>query len=37
VVLREGQPCAKAGRVHRPADRLQPVDPTTQLEPSTPV
>ena len=26
VVLREGQPCAKVGRVHRPSDRLQPVD-----------
>jgi nicotinate phosphoribosyltransferase len=37
VVLREGQPCAKAGRVHRPADRLQPVDLTAQLKASTPV
>ena len=28
VVLREGLPCAKVGRVHRPSDRLQPVDLT---------
>jgi nicotinate phosphoribosyltransferase len=26
VVLREGRPCAKVGRVHRPSTRLQPVD-----------
>jgi nicotinate phosphoribosyltransferase len=26
VVLREGRPCAKVGRVHRPATRLRPVD-----------
>jgi nicotinate phosphoribosyltransferase len=26
VVLREGRPCAKVGRRHRPSDRLQPVD-----------
>jgi nicotinate phosphoribosyltransferase len=25
VVLREGRPCAKVGRFHRPSDRLQPV------------
>ncbi|HWC44334.1 MAG TPA: quinolinate phosphoribosyl transferase, partial [Actinomycetota bacterium] len=35
VVLREGQPCAKVGRVHRPADRLQPVDLSNQLEADT--
>jgi nicotinate phosphoribosyltransferase len=28
VVLREGQPCAKVGRVHRHSDRLDPVDLT---------
>jgi nicotinate phosphoribosyltransferase len=28
VVLREGRPCAKVGRVHRPSDRLEPVDLT---------
>ena len=28
VVLREGRPCAKVGRVHRPSTRLQPVDLT---------
>ena len=26
AVLREGRPCAKVGRVHRPSTRLQPVD-----------
>jgi nicotinate phosphoribosyltransferase len=26
VVLREGRPCAKVGRHHRPSDRLEPVD-----------
>jgi nicotinate phosphoribosyltransferase len=26
VVLREGRPCAKVGRLHRPSTRLQPVD-----------
>jgi nicotinate phosphoribosyltransferase len=26
VVLREGRPCAKVGRVHRPSTRLAPVD-----------
>ena len=26
VVLREGRPCAKVGRVHRPTPRLRPVD-----------
>src|SRR6266511_3128973 len=26
VVLREGRPCAKVGRHHRPSERLQPVD-----------
>jgi nicotinate phosphoribosyltransferase len=26
VVLLEGEPCAKAGRGHRPSDRLEPVD-----------
>jgi nicotinate phosphoribosyltransferase len=28
VVLREGRPCAKVGRRHRPSDRLHPVDLT---------
>src|ERR687898_414632 len=28
VVLREGRPCAKVGRVHRPSTRLRPVDLT---------
>jgi nicotinate phosphoribosyltransferase len=28
VVLREGQPCAKVGRRHRPSERLEPVDLT---------
>jgi nicotinate phosphoribosyltransferase len=26
VVLREGRPCAKVGRFHRPSDRLRPVE-----------
>jgi nicotinate phosphoribosyltransferase len=26
VVLREGRPCAKVGRIHRPSTRLEPVD-----------
>jgi hypothetical protein len=26
VVLREGRPCAKVGRVYRPSARLRPVD-----------
>jgi nicotinate phosphoribosyltransferase len=30
VVLREGHPCAKVGRVHRPTTRLRPVDLTAQ-------
>jgi nicotinate phosphoribosyltransferase len=28
VVLREGRPCAKVGRLYRPSERLQPVDLT---------
>ena len=28
VVLREGRPCAKVGRPHRPSGRLEPVDLT---------
>ena len=26
VVMVDGKPCAKVGRVHRPSTRLQPVD-----------
>jgi len=37
VVLREDQPCAKAGRFHRPSDRLAPVDLSGNSEPGTPV
>jgi nicotinate phosphoribosyltransferase len=37
VVLREGRPCAKAGRVHRPSARLQPVDLTAHRGVETPV
>jgi nicotinate phosphoribosyltransferase len=37
VVLREGQPCAKAGRFHRLSDRLRPVDLSAHCEPGTPV
>jgi len=37
VVLREGQPCAKVGRVHRPSDRLQPVDLTAHRGEQAPV
>jgi nicotinate phosphoribosyltransferase len=37
VVLREGQPCAKVGRVHRSSDRLQPVDLTAHRGEEAPV
>jgi nicotinate phosphoribosyltransferase len=37
VVLREGRPCAKLGRVHRPSDRLQPVDLTAHRGERAPV
>ena len=37
VVLREGRPCAKVGRVHRPSARLQPVDLTAHRGAETPV
>jgi nicotinate phosphoribosyltransferase len=37
VVLREGQPCAKVGRIHRPSDRLQPVDLTAHRGEQAPV
>jgi len=37
VVLREGGPCAKVGRVHRPSARLQPVDLTAHRGAETPV
>jgi nicotinate phosphoribosyltransferase len=37
VVLREGRPCAKVGRVHRPSARLQPVDLTAHRGTETPV
>jgi nicotinate phosphoribosyltransferase len=36
VVLREGRPCAKVGRVHRPSARLQPVDLTAHRGAETP-
>jgi nicotinate phosphoribosyltransferase len=36
VVLREGRPCAKAGRVHRPSQRLEPVDLTAHSGTKTP-
>jgi len=37
VVLREGRPCAKVGRVHRPSARLQPVDLTAHRGAETPL
>jgi len=37
VVLREGRPCAKVGRAHRPSARLQPVDLTAHRGAETPV
>jgi len=37
VVLREGRPCAKVGRVHRSSARLQPVDLTAHRGAETPV
>jgi len=37
VVLREGRPCAKVGRIHRPSARLQPVDLTAHRGAETPV
>jgi nicotinate phosphoribosyltransferase len=37
VVLREGRPCAKVGRGHRPAARLQPVDLTAHRGAEAPV
>jgi nicotinate phosphoribosyltransferase len=36
VVLREGRPCAKVGRVYRPSTRLQPVDLTAHGGPGGP-
>jgi nicotinate phosphoribosyltransferase len=36
VVLREGRPCAKVGRVHRPSTRLHPVDLTAHSGTETP-
>jgi nicotinate phosphoribosyltransferase len=37
VVLREGRPCAKVGRVYRPSDRLEPVDLTAHRGAGAPV
>ncbi|HSO55146.1 MAG TPA: quinolinate phosphoribosyl transferase [Actinomycetes bacterium] len=37
VVLREGRPCAKVGRAHRPSTRLQPVDLTAHRGAEAPV
>ena len=37
VVLREGRPCAKVGRVHRPSARLRPVDLTAHSGAGAPV
>jgi nicotinate phosphoribosyltransferase len=37
VVLREGRPCAKVGRVHRPSTRLEPVDLTDRGGAEAPV
>jgi nicotinate phosphoribosyltransferase len=37
VVLREGVPCAKVGRVYRPSTRLQPVDLTVHSGAEAPV
>jgi nicotinate phosphoribosyltransferase len=37
VVLREGRPCAKVGRAHRPSARLRPVDLTAHRGAEAPV
>jgi nicotinate phosphoribosyltransferase len=37
VVLRQGRPCAKVGRVHRPSTRLRPVDLPAHSDTGTPV
>ncbi|HEY4724883.1 MAG TPA: hypothetical protein VIJ13_02760, partial [Actinomycetota bacterium] len=37
VVLREGVPCAKVGRIYRPSTRLQPVDLTVHGGAEAPV
>jgi nicotinate phosphoribosyltransferase len=37
VVLREGRPCAKVGRVYRPSTRLRPVDLTAHSGAEAPV
>ena len=37
VVLRQGRPCAKVGRVYRPSTRLRPVDLTTHSGAEAPV
>ncbi|HEV3014031.1 MAG TPA: hypothetical protein VG499_12205, partial [Actinomycetota bacterium] len=37
VVLREGRPCAKVGRAHRPSARLQPIDLTAHRGAEAPV
>src|ERR671911_2438720 len=37
VVLREGRPCAKVGRTHRPSARLRPVDLTAHRGAEAPV
>jgi nicotinate phosphoribosyltransferase len=37
VVLRQGRPCAKVGRVHRPSTRLRPVDLTAHSGAEAPV
>jgi nicotinate phosphoribosyltransferase len=37
VVLREGRPCAKVGRVYRPSTRLRPVDLTAHRGAEAPV
>jgi nicotinate phosphoribosyltransferase len=37
VVLREGRPCAKVGRIHRPTTRLRPVDLTAHSGDQAPV
>ena len=37
VVLREGRPCAKVGRVHRTSTRLEPVDLTDRGGAEAPV
>ncbi|HEX5880720.1 MAG TPA: hypothetical protein VF468_20750, partial [Actinomycetota bacterium] len=37
VVLREGRPCAKVGRIHRPSTRLEPVDLAAHRSAGAPV